>query len=170
MRDDQAQKRKRDSQRRWREANKQKIQNYERSRREDDKIKKRDDQTYYAMSLERRRSYYQINREQILEKQRIYRKSRKIDLRAHERYKKLKAKYRMSVVTYLAAVYFNAERCEICSTRRPGGTGGWHVDHCHTTGRVRGILCSNCNTGLGTFQDSTRFLERAADYLRRNRE
>jgi len=41
-----------------------------------------------------------------------------------------------------------------------------HVDHCHKTGKVRGILCKNCNLGLGFFFDSTSNLLHAVEYLR----
>jgi hypothetical protein len=39
------------------------------------------------------------------------------------------------------------------------------LDHCHKTGRVRGMLCPLCNTSLGGFRDSTTVLQRAIDYL-----
>ena len=43
------------------------------------------------------------------------------------------------------------------------------VDHCHVGGEVRGLLCSNCNVGLGMFADNPEALEAAARYIRRAR-
>ena len=40
-----------------------------------------------------------------------------------------------------------------------------HVDHCHTSGEVRGLLCVNCNAGLGQFKDSVKILLSAVEYL-----
>lgn len=43
-----------------------------------------------------------------------------------------------------------------------------HVDHCHDTGKVRGLLCTNCNTLLGKAGDSVKVLNKAIEYLERN--
>ncbi len=52
------------------------------------------------------------------------------------------------------------KECVIC-----GVEGPLVVDHDHTTGQVRGMLCNNCNLGLGHFKDSPLLLEFAAQYL-----
>lgn len=41
-------------------------------------------------------------------------------------------------------------------------------DHCHTTGRLRGLLCTNCNTALGLMKDSRQRLQAAIEYLTRH--
>ncbi len=42
------------------------------------------------------------------------------------------------------------------------------VDHCHISGKVRGILCHRCNKGLGLYRDRTELLRKAAEYLEKN--
>lgn len=54
-------------------------------------------------------------------------------------------------------------KCMICR-RQPDKT--IDIDHCHKTGRVRGLLCNGCNTGLAKFRDDATVLEAAIEYLR----
>lgn len=57
-------------------------------------------------------------------------------------------------------------KCAICSTPFDTiPTKQVHADHCHTTGKARGILCHQCNTGLGAFKDNPNLLEKAIQYL-----
>jgi hypothetical protein len=59
-------------------------------------------------------------------------------------------------------------KCAICKTSSFSGRSVHpHVDHDHSTGRVRGLLCSNCNTALGKFRDSRDMLRAAIQYLER---
>lgn len=58
--------------------------------------------------------------------------------------------------------------CAICRTDiESNGGRRLAVDHCHNSGRVRGILCSECNLGLGKFKDDPILLSRAIEYLQR---
>lgn len=54
-------------------------------------------------------------------------------------------------------------RCAACGV--PDERGSLHVDHCHETGKVRGLLCGNCNRAIGLFQDNPAALRAAAEYL-----
>ena len=61
---------------------------------------------------------------------------------------------------HLAHIKATTHECVICGSNEP-----LVVDHDHTTGQVRGMLCNHCNRGLGHFRDSPMLLEFAAQYL-----
>lgn len=54
--------------------------------------------------------------------------------------------------------------CAVCAASAPGGKN-WHTDHCHATGKIRGILCHHCNVALGHVKDSPAILRKLAAYL-----
>ena len=56
-------------------------------------------------------------------------------------------------------------RCAICGSRKASKFGRLYIDHCHGTGKIRGLLCRNCNAGLGMFKDDPEIIMEAATYL-----
>lgn len=56
--------------------------------------------------------------------------------------------------------------CKICG--QPEERRNLSVDHCHKTGKIRGLLCSKCNTALGLFGDNVKSLLSAIEYLKSN--
>lgn len=44
------------------------------------------------------------------------------------------------------------------------------VDHCHRTGKVRGLLCQNCNKGIGNLKENEDIILKAVEYLRKHKE
>lgn len=69
----------------------------------------------------------------------------------------------MSAEQYAEMVARQKGRCAICGD--PPGNRGLSIDHCHATGVVRGLLCTNCNQALGKFRDDPRLMRAAADYV-----
>jgi hypothetical protein len=60
--------------------------------------------------------------------------------------------------------------CAICGVELSSRGHKTHLDHCHNTGKLRAMLCTNCNRGLGHFQDNEELLKKAADYLHQHNE
>jgi hypothetical protein len=84
-----------------------------------------------------------------------------------ERRSKMKQQYDITIDNYDAMLTAQNGGCAICGDEKPGGrTRYFAVDHCHTTGVVRGLLCTKCNRGLGLFNDDTVRIERAVNYLK----
>ena len=74
----------------------------------------------------------------------------------------LKNKYGVSEEDYSEMLSEQEGVCAVCEV---GTESTLHVDHNHTTGEVRGLLCVNCNTGLGKLQDDPKVLAKAMTYL-----
>lgn len=91
---------------------------------------------------------------------------RKADVGRHLQHKaKIKHHFGLSVEEYDAMLKRQGGKCAIC---RGGPTKRYKrlsVDHDHKTKKVRGLLCSNCNTGLGYFKDDPENTQAATDYL-----
>jgi hypothetical protein len=80
--------------------------------------------------------------------------------------RKLQKAFGISYQEYLKMLEAQQGACAICGTTDTGKRKAFAVDHCHDTGKIRGLLCSNCNTGIGNLRDNIKLLERAIEYLR----
>ena len=84
--------------------------------------------------------------------------------RVRERH--LQRVYGISTEEYNEMLVNQEGSCAICPTTEPGGKHNvFHVDHCHETGKVRGLLCKNCNIALGLVQDKPDVLGKMITYL-----
>lgn len=83
---------------------------------------------------------------------------------------KLKSLYGITPEEKLEMYVSQSGKCKICHSPIKKEGKHTHIDHNHKTGRVRGLLCSNCNTGLGKFKDKVSNLQSAIEYLREDLE
>jgi hypothetical protein len=83
-----------------------------------------------------------------------------------ERNRSLKRKYGLTASQWDGLFVDQGSCCAICKSTEPGSIKGWHTDHCHATGKIRGILCPHCNKALGYFKDSVGYLQAASKYLK----
>ena len=72
----------------------------------------------------------------------------------------------MTVDDYIELFERQDGKCAICGTDKPDLKGkNFRVDHDHETGKVRGLLCHNCNVSVGLMKESPSLLRKAAEYL-----
>lgn len=86
----------------------------------------------------------------------------------------LKRHYGIGLEEYEAMAAAQEGRCAICGNPedtkdKDGGPRSMPVDHCHKTGKVRALLCTHCNRGLGLFGEDAARLKKAIDYLEKHK-
>lgn len=77
----------------------------------------------------------------------------------------IKRKFGITLEAYLEKLKAQGSLCAICKVELPTSGYKTHLDHDHKTGQIRAFLCTNCNRGLGHFQDNRGFLKSAITYL-----
>jgi hypothetical protein len=118
------------------------------------------DPTPHWKSPAYKRDYYAKNKARILEL------ARADYARNPDKYKSktLKTKFGITLAEFDAISEFQAGLCAVCCEPLPRGKA-CHVDHDHQTGAVRGLLCTNCNVGIGNLRDDAIRCASAAAYL-----
>ncbi len=83
-----------------------------------------------------------------------------------QRNRDLKRLYGITLEDYNERLIKQEHKCACCGTTSPGGKHStFVVDHCHETGKIRGLLCHNCNTALGLLKDDPARIAKLITYL-----
>lgn len=131
----------------YRSANKEKIQQQRAARRDS--------------TNEKARLYYHANHEALKERGRAWYRANKKTRREYA----LKVNFGITTIERDTLFASQGFRCAICGISKDDNPR-WHTDHCHSSGKVRGILCHHCNLLLGHAKDRTDVLEKAIAYLK----
>ena len=128
--------------------------------------RKKEQAEYYLKNKDKKKQYYLDNKERIRKRINAWEKTdvgkecnRKTKLRKH---------YNMTIEQYDSILKEQNNCCKICSTHESEFNKRLAVDHCHTTGKIRGLLCMACNILLGKAKDNINTLNNAIDYLNNN--
>ena len=101
--------------------------------------------------------------------QKAWHKKKRSEDPDYYRNKNLKQTYGITIKEFNKLLELQSGKCAICQGPPVyngfGGGSVYHVDHCHETDKVRGLLCQKCNLGLGYFQDKELNILKATGYL-----
>ena len=114
------------------------------------------------------KEYYEKNKERIITYAKEYREENKEEIAIKKEEQRLKSKYGITSKEKNVLLQKQNNKCKICLVEFSNVTP--NVDHCHTTNKIRGLLCRACNTGLGQFKDNTKLLTKAINYLEEHNE
>ena len=124
---------------------------------------------WFAKNPERLKEYrkaqYAKNRDKVLSANAKWRAGNMERVRATNRKAKLKQNYGLTPDEVAALKEAQGHACALCLEVKP-----LNVDHSHSLGKVRGMLCTSCNTSLGKFKHDPALLRAAADYIEAHRK
>lgn len=88
--------------------------------------------------------------------------NKQADASLYNRIKRLRKLYRIELSDYKKMYDAQGGVCKIC---KESDGKILNVDHCHSSGQVRGLLCNRCNKGIGNLRDNVKYLKSAIDYI-----
>lgn len=83
-------------------------------------------------------------------------------------FRNIKYKTGVTKEMYFSLLEEQNNQCAICKCSIHEYNKSFSIDHCHSSNIIRGLLCNNCNLGLGYFKDNIEIIERAISYLNNN--
>ena len=138
----------------WREKNKDKVKEYHRRYREKHREKLK----------ERINNWNKKNREKTREIQKRYRERHREKIKLKQKKSRIKNKYKHCEGSVEELLKEHKGLCDSCGEQ----TNKICVDHCHNSLVIRGLLCNNCNVGIGFFKDDIIKLHKAIKYLEKH--
>ena len=120
---------------------------------------------YRQKNKDRIKEYYQKNKDQVKARSAKYRTEHKEATLARERRHNLLRDFNLTVEGYNELFQKQGGRCAVCGKHQSDFKIALAVDHCHTTGKIRGLLCSSCNRAIGLLGDDLYGVTLAMEYL-----
>jgi hypothetical protein len=174
----------------WREKNKEKVKQKQKEYAEKNKEKRRQNAKLWReenpeRSKTAQKEWYEKNKERLKSLRKSYYKTVMSDPEKRQekrnranKYKKarplwvrnawLKTKFGITLEDKKKILADQNGACGICKKPLEMTGRDSNVDHCHNSGKVRGVLCRLCNVALGQFKDSIEILQSAIDYLKKH--
>lgn len=118
---------------------------------------------FYRTKPETQKRYYKTHKDKIQKIASEWRRNHPENIRTIKKREKLKRNYGMSLEAYREMFDIQNGKCITCLREYPSLC----VDHNHTTGMVRGLLCNHCNVALGFVNDNIKILRRMIIYLKK---
>ncbi len=144
----------------WREANKERLKPIQNK--------------WYLDNRERlltlRKLRYENNKEQHKLASKAWALANPGRIKELSRSRNLQRNFGLTTEDYNAMLNKQLNRCDICNRHKTDFKQALSVDHCHATGKIRALLCHNCNKGIGLFKENTAALLNAVAYLKRHSE
>jgi len=111
---------------------------------------------------------YRASPEKAKERARRWGQENRAFVSARNRAMRLKNKYGLTQEKYDEIGEAQQWKCAICGSASTGSKNSTNlsVDHCHTTGVIRGLLCHPCNAGIGYLKESENIMQNAIKYLK----
>jgi hypothetical protein len=113
--------------------------------------------------LEYRKNFYNENKEIAIQRSKTWAENNK----RRRKHNVLMSTHKISIDDYERMLVEQDYKCYCCSVEHSSLKKGLFVDHCHTTGKVRGLLCNSCNSALGYAKDNITVLANMIKYLER---
>lgn len=118
------------------------------------------------------RQYRKRNRQHIRDYDRQYHNHNKYwqqpEVKERKRNEVLKRKFGITTEQYSQYLIKQNDSCAICGKESSESKRRLAVDHNHKTGKIRGLLCKDCNIALGLFKDDIKLLEKSISYLKQS--